>query len=75
MCFAKTTQNTTQKKILEYLKNHSTATRQDIATALGNITEDGVKFNISLLQQCGALKRIGGRKMGHWEVVKNEETK
>lgn len=46
-----------------------------IQKALGNITEDGVKFNIGLLQQYGALKRVGGRKIGHWEVTKGQSTK
>lgn len=39
-----------------------------MAQALGGITEDGVKFNIGLLQQYGALKRKGGRKNGEWVV-------
>lgn len=47
--------NTTQKRILDYLKNYPKATRQEVAIALGNITEDGVKFNIGLLQQYGVL--------------------
>lgn len=50
---------TTQKKILCYLHNYPKATRKDVAEALGNITEDGVKFNIGLLQQYEALKRKG----------------
>ncbi len=61
--------NTTQKRILDYLENHPKATRQETADALGNITESGVKFNIGLLQQYGALKRKGGRKNGVWVVV------
>ena len=60
--------NTTQKRILEYLKNYPKATRQDVAEALGDITADGVKFNIGLLQRYGALKRVNGRKNGEWEV-------
>ena len=60
--------NATQKKILAYLKNYPKATRKETADALGDITEDGVKFNIGLLQQYGALKRKGGRKNGEWEV-------
>ena len=60
--------NTTQKKILAYLKSYPKATRKDVAAALGGITEDGVKFNIGLLQQYGALKRKGGRKNGEWVV-------
>lgn len=61
--------NTTQKRILKYLKNYPKATRKDIAQALGNITENGVKFNIGLLQQYKVLKRKGGRKNGEWVVI------
>ena len=61
--------NTTQKRILDYLKNYPKATRQEVAIALGNITEDGVKFNIGLLQQYGVLQRKGGRKEGEWVVL------
>ena len=59
---------TTQKTILEYLKEHPTATRQEVAEALGNITEDGIKYHFSRLQKKGYLKREGGRKLGHWVV-------
>lgn len=45
--------NTTQNRILDYLKNYPKATRQEVADALGDITESGVKFNIGLLQQYG----------------------
>jgi len=60
--------NATQKKILAYLHNYPKATRKKTAEALGDITEDGVKFNIGLMQQYGALKRKGSRKNGEWEV-------
>ena len=60
--------NTTQKKVLEYFKDHPKATRVDAANALGNITEDGVKFIIAKLQKKGLLKRVGGRKYGEWLV-------
>lgn len=61
--------NATQKKILAYLNDHSKATRQEVADALGNITESGVKFNIGILQQYKVLKRKGGRKNGEWIVL------
>ena len=63
---------TTQKAILDYLKEHPTATRQEVAAALGNITEDGVKYNIGRLQQYGRLKRENGRKSGSWVVINLE---
>ena len=59
----------TQKEILEYLHKHPTANRQEVAKVIDNITEDGVKYNIGRLQQYGVLKRVGGRKNGHWEVI------
>ena len=60
--------DTTQKKVLEYFKDNPKATRVDAANALGNITEDGVKFIIAKLQKKGLLKRVGGRKYGEWLV-------
>ena len=60
--------NATQKRILAYLKDNPKATRQEVADALGDITESGVKFNIGILQQYKALKRKGGRKDGEWVV-------
>ena len=59
----------TQKAILDYLKAHPTAIRQEVAAAIGNITEDGVKYNIGKLQQYGRLKREKGRKNGSWVVI------
>ena len=64
--------NATQKEIINYLKEHPRATRLEIAEALGDITEDGVKFNIGKLQQHGILKREGGRKIGTWVVIDND---
>ena len=63
------TLNTTQKKMLNYLKEHPHATRKELAVAIGDITEDGIKFNIGKLQQYGLLKREGGRKSGTWVVI------
>ena len=70
------TKNTTQKPltatqnaILDYLKAHPTATRQEVAAVIGNITEDGIKYNIGKLQQYGRLKREKGRKNGSWVVI------
>lgn len=46
------------KEIINNLKEYSKATRQEIAEAMGDITEDGVKFNIGKLQQYGLLKNL-----------------
>lgn len=64
---------TTQKSILGYLKEHPKATRQEVAEAIGNITEDGIKYNIGRLQQYGCLKREKGRKNGFWIVIEDNK--
>ena len=61
--------DTTQKKVLEYFRENPDGTRVDAANAIGGITEDGVKFIISKLQQKRLLKRVGGRKQGEWKVL------
>ena len=63
------TLTTTQKAILDYLKEHPKATRQEVAESLGIITENGIKYHFSRLQKMGYLKREGGRKLGHWVVA------
>ena len=69
----KTIQNLTeqQEAILSFLnlKEHPEATRKEISESLSNITEDGVKYNLSRLQELGLLKRIGGRKQGYWQII------
>ena len=63
------TLTTTQKAILDYLKEHPKATRQEVAESLGIITENGIKYHFNRLQKMGYLKREGGRKLGHWVVA------
>ncbi|MCM0693592.1 hypothetical protein NXX90_10955 [Parabacteroides distasonis] len=40
-----------------------------MSEALLNITEDGVKYNLSRLQELGLLRRVGDRKQGYWQIV------
>ena len=67
----KTTQNLTsnQQAILDYIQNNPEATRKDIADAISDISEDGVKYNLARLQDLGIIKRVGGRKQGYWEII------
>ena len=65
--------NATQKEILSYLKEHPKATREELAKVIGDITADGIKFNIGKLQQYGRLTRAGGRKNGEWVVIEVKE--
>lgn len=67
----KTIQNLTgqQQAILSFLKEHPEATRKEISEELLNITENGVKYNLSRLQELGLLRRVGGRKQGCWQII------
>ena len=61
--------DTSQKRRLDDFQCHPEAAGMEVADALGDITEDGVKFIIGKLQQKGLLKRVGGRKYGEWQVL------
>jgi ATP-dependent DNA helicase RecG len=63
----KTTQKTTQR-ILEILRQHPSAGRREIAELLGDVTEDGVKYQLNKLKALGRITRIGSDKGGYWEV-------
>ncbi len=57
----------TERKLLKIVADNPSITMRDLATKLG-ITEDGVYYHVKNLR--GVLKRVGGRKIGHWEVIK-----
>ena len=44
-------------------------TRNELAERLG-LSEDGAKYHIDKLRKGGFIKRVGGKKGGHWEVRK-----
>ena len=64
---AKTTQKTTQK-ILALLQSNPKMSRRAIAQALGDITEDGIKYHLAQMQREGLIRRVGPDKGGHWEI-------
>ena len=66
-----TTQKTTQKQkdILAYLLQQPKAGRKELAAAIDDISEDGVKYNLKVLQERKLINRVGSNKGGHWEVV------
>ena len=37
------------------------------------ISEDGIKYNLKALIKSGIIKRIGGRKLGHWEIINDDK--
>ena len=63
-----TTQNTTQK-ILAILRAQPQASRKDIAAQIGDLTEDGVKYQLAKLKAKGWIRRVGADRGGRWEVL------
>jgi ATP-dependent DNA helicase RecG len=55
-------------KILDACREKSAITISELAALIG-ITERSIERNIQKLQTQGLLRRVGGRKEGHWEVV------
>jgi len=74
-----TTQKTTQilpgnypetaQRILHVLANSPDASRLRLAQALGDITENGVKYQLAKMKREGIIRRIGPDKGGHWEII------
>ncbi|MDQ6992088.1 MAG: hypothetical protein Q9M31_01320 [Mariprofundus sp.] len=54
--------------ILNACRRRSDVTIPELAGLIG-ITERSVERNIQKLQENKLLRRVGGRKEGHWEVL------
>jgi ATP-dependent DNA helicase RecG len=54
--------------ILNVCREKPSVTIPELAALIG-ITERSVQRNIQKLQKDGLLRRVGGRKEGHWEVL------
>jgi len=48
-------------------------TREDLAKQIG-VSRDTIKYHITNLQTEKRLQRVGGRKEGYWEVLKDNTT-
>lgn len=69
----KTTQKTTQKtedRIIEILAANPKASRSEIARELGDLSENGVKYQLNKLKRQGKIERVGPDKGGHWNIIK-----
>ena len=63
-----TTEKTTEK-ILSLILENPNITTEELARVC-NMTPDGVYYHTKRLREKGVLIREGGRKEGHWIVVK-----
>lgn len=58
-----------EEKVLKLINNNPNVTVKQIADSLGDITLDGVKYNLKRLKDKEIIRRIGSNKNGYWEVI------
>lgn len=61
-----------EERILRLITENPAISQMEIASRLGNITTDGVKYHLKKLKAKGILKRVGADKGGYWEIVEHE---
>ncbi|MCI7088532.1 MAG: ATP-dependent DNA helicase RecG, partial [Prevotella sp.] len=61
-----------QEEIIIFILLNPYAGRKEISCSLGSLSEDGVKYNLKVLQHKGIIKRIGPNKGGYWKVLSDE---
>lgn len=57
-----------QQKIVNRLVSNPSASRKQLASLIGDITEDGIKYHLKKLQQTGVIARVGADNGCYWEV-------
>lgn len=67
----KTTQETTQAKILALLEARPATTRRAMAASIG-ISVDGIKYHLEKMKAAGVIRHTGSTKAGHWEVLRGD---
>ena len=55
-------------KILSLIAKNPDITRERLAQEVG-LSVRGVEKNLAQLKTAGKVRRVGGRKVGHWEVT------
>ena len=66
-----TTQSTTQttaQKILAIIKANPNVSRSALSREIG-LSPDGIKWHLQKLKECNAIRRVGPKYGGHWEVI------
>ena len=52
-----------------YLKKNPNASRKELTESITDLTEDGVKYNLTRLKNLGLIQRVGSDKGGYWRVI------
>ena len=59
----------TAEKIIKLIQKNPLISKTELANALGNITEEGVKYNLDKLKKSSRIKHIGPKNGGYWEIL------
>ena len=57
----------TTHEVFAIIAEHPAITRRELAERLG-MSPDGAKYHLDKLRKGGYIRRVGGRKGGHWEI-------
>ncbi len=60
--------NQKQQEVLDYLRLHPSATRQELSRVISGISEDGIKYTLKVLQEQRVITRVGPNKTGYWKI-------
>jgi len=60
------------EKILEMIKENQYISARDMSETM-SISQRAVEKQLSKLKEMGAVRRIGPKKGGHWEIIEDEE--
>lgn len=56
-------------RIIEVLTNHPEISQEELARELGT-TRRVIQKRMNILKEKGAIVRVGGKRYGHWEIVR-----
>ena len=58
----------TSSRVIDAMRGNPEITREQLAEQL-NVTLKGIEWQVAKLQKDKMIRRVGGRKFGHWEVL------
>ena len=58
----------TSSRVIDAMRGDPEITREQLAEQL-NVTLKGIEWQVAKLQRDKVIRRVGGRKFGHWEVL------
>ena len=64
----KTVDGPTNERILKLLATNPRATQEELARVLG-LSVRGIEYAIGTLKKAKRIRKVGGKRFGHWEVI------